>query len=164
MTDHHKHLVRTRTLPASEHRRISHPFNPSSELSMVSLGDRVGMARVQLSLVRIPPGKESFAPHSHAIQEEFLFILEGEGTALIDGVAVPVGPGDYMGFPTDGTPHHLINSGQIDLVYLMGGERTPVEVATFPTLGKIAVQTGAGLTFYDTGNVQHLPFEAWAAK
>jgi len=159
-----RHLVRTRALDASEQIHMRHPLNPNSELFRLGLSDRVGMKRAHLSLVRIPPGKESFLPHSHAVQEEFLFILDGTGIAEIGGKRVAVGPGDYMGFPTDGTTHHLINNGAADLIYLMGGERTDVEVAHFPTLGKIGVQADRRMTFYDADGGQRLPLEAWIVK
>jgi uncharacterized cupin superfamily protein len=68
------------------------------------------MQRAVLSLARVPPGKESFILHAHEHDEEFVFILEGEGTAQIGDAKVAVGPGDFMGFPIDGTPHHLVNT------------------------------------------------------
>src|SRR5262249_41502906 len=140
---------------------LKHPLNPNSELFMQRLSDRVGMKRAQLSLARVPPGKESFIPHSHTVEEEFVFILEGEGIAEIGDARVAVGPGDYMGFPTDGTVHHLINSGKTDLVYLMGGERAATDVARFPTVGKVAVIDEKGMTFYDAAGSRRLGFEAW---
>ena len=159
-----KHLVRTGSLDAAEGMRVKHPFNPKSDVLMHRLGDRVGMQRAHLSIARVPPGKESFAPHSHGIQEEFLFILEGRGTAEIDGECFPVGAGDYLGFPVDGAVHHLINNGAEDLVYLMGGERTAVEVARFPTAGKIGIQHEGGMTMIDDDAVETLPFSAWVAE
>src|SRR5262249_55454366 len=139
MADENKHLIRTAELPADRAARIKHPLNPKSEVFIHRLSDKVGMKRAHLSLARVPPGKESFIPHSHSMQEEFLFILAGEGLAEIDEDMIRVGPGDYLGFPTDGATHHLMNIGTSDLVYLMGGERTETEVVQFPSVGKIAI-------------------------
>ena len=89
MTDP-KHLVRTGDLRDADFTRIRHPLNPRSEVRMHRLGDRVGMQRAHLSLARVPPGRESFLPHAHGNQEEFLFILEGRGLALLGDAEVEV--------------------------------------------------------------------------
>ena len=159
-----KNLVRTRSLGNADYVRIRHPLNPRSEIRIALLGDRVGMQRAFLSIARISPGKESFLPHAHSQQEEFLFILEGRGLAAVGEQQVEVGPGDYLGFPTDGTPHHLSNIGTEELVYLTGGERTAVEVARFPSIGKVAVFKNGAATFYDDGSGQTFPLSAWIAK
>jgi uncharacterized cupin superfamily protein len=161
MTEAPKHLVRTRDLSADDAVHVRHPFNPNSEVYVHRLGDMVGMKRAHLSLARVPPGRESFVAHAHSLQEEFLYILEGSGIAEIGAHRVPVGPGDYLGFPIDGTPHHLHNVGDSDLVYLMGGERTEVEVAYFPTLGKIAVAHGPDTSFFDQDAAEHREFREW---
>jgi len=161
MTEAPKHLVRTSDLSPEDAVHVRHPFNPNSEVYVHRLGDMVGMKRAHLSLARVPPGRESFIAHAHSLQEEFLFILEGEGVAEIGPHRVPVGPGDYLGFPTDGTPHHLHNVGGTDLVYLMGGERTEVEVAYFPTLRKIAVAHGPDTSFFDNDSAEHREFGEW---
>jgi uncharacterized cupin superfamily protein len=122
------------------------------------------MQRAHLSFARLPPGKESFLPHAHATQEEFLFVLEGRGMALLGDAEVEVGPGDYMGFPTDGTVHHLRNVGESDLVYLMGGERTEVEVSRFPSIGKVGVFKNSEVSFFDESSATVLPRSAWRPK
>ena len=164
MTKTPRHLVRTASLDDAEAMHIKHPLNPNSEMFMHRLGDRVGMQRAHLSLARIPPGKESFIPHAHSIQEEFLFILHGRGTAEIDGDRFTVGPGDYLGFPTDGAVHHLINDGTEDLVYLMGGERSQAEVVRFPSVGKVGVVGEGDVRLFDESAADALPFSAWAAE
>lgn len=161
-----KYLVRTKDLPASEARRVRHPLNPNSDITIQPLSDRVGLQRAALSLARVPPGKESFIPHAHSVQEEFVYILEGEGTAEIGDQTVVVGPGDYLGFPTDGVPHHLRNTGTTDLVYLMGGERTPLDIGSFPTVGKRIVfdMHQNIIEMYDVDDARQLTFADFAAN
>ena len=127
----------------------SHPWNAKSEISGVQLGRLAGLERTGISLARIAPGKESFVYHSHEREEEWLYILSGTGTAEIDGEEHEVGPGDFMGFPTPSVAHHLRNSGEEDLVYLMGGESLDCEVATFPKLGRKMVRVGDKVEIYD---------------
>ena len=132
----------------------SHPWNPNSEMTGVHLSAAVGLERTGVSLARIAPGKESFVYHSHEREEEWLFILAGTATAEIDGGEYEVGPGDFMGFATPSVAHHLRNTGEEDLVYLMGGERRDAEVATFPRLGKRMVRTGEKVEIYDLASAR----------
>lgn len=127
----------------------SHPWNPKSEMRGVHLSAAVGLERTGISLARIAPGKESFVYHSHAREEEWIYILAGAGTAEIDGEEYEVGPGDFMGFPTPSVAHHLRNTGSEDLVYLMGGERRDFEIADFPRLNKRMVRAGDKVEIYD---------------
>ena len=131
---------------------FSHPLNPRSEVQLCALGDAVGLQRVGFHLLRIPPGKESFAYHSHQGEEEFVYILSGRGLAEIGDEEIEVGPGDFMGFPTPSVGHHLRNPFDEDLVYLSGGERRQMEVANFPRLGKRMVRVGMDMTVYPTAS------------
>lgn len=135
-------LVRADDLHRAPEREFHHPLNPDSHVFMRALGDVVGMERSGVSLARVPPGRESFIYHSHRIEEEWVFIVSGSATAVIDGEEFSVGAGDFMGFPTPSVPHTLINSGDEDLVYVMGGERRRCEIAEFPRLGKFVVRDG----------------------
>ena len=164
MADEPRHLVRTKALRPEEATHLRHPLNPKSDVRLHSLGDRAGMKRNQLHLARLAPGAESFVLHWHELQEEFVFILEGTGRATIGDAEVTVGPGDYVGFPCDGIAHHLRNDGTTDLVYLMGGERTALEVSHFPSLGKTAVYDASGGKFYDEKTMQALAYPDFVAK
>jgi uncharacterized cupin superfamily protein len=165
MADAPKHLIRTRELDPAEAVRVRHPFNPNSEVYLHRLAERAGMGRSIVTLARVPPGKESFVLHAHLLHEEFLYILEGRGTAVIGDAEVEVGPGDFMGFPVDGTPHTLRNTGTTDLVYLMGGERGPLEVARFPTVGKTLVFSQAGgIQAFDDASARQLTFADFVAE
>jgi uncharacterized cupin superfamily protein len=149
-----KYVIRTAGLKPAEIYAFTHPLNPNSAISFVPLSDRIGMQRAQLGLGRIPPGRESFVPHSHSAQEEFVFILEGSGEMEIDGERVSVGPGDYVGFPIDGAVHQLYNTSDADLVYLMGGERTPTDMSRFPTIGKIGIWADGTMRYVDEDAAQ----------
>ena len=118
-----KHIQRTGQVDWSQVWRGRHPFNPASEMQLVPLGDPAGMSQLGVHLIRIPPGKESFIPHAHSVSEEFVFILEGSGEMVLDGVGHPVGPGDFVGFPIDGVVHSLRSKGPGDLLYMTAGRR-----------------------------------------
>jgi uncharacterized cupin superfamily protein len=136
---------------------MSHPFNPKSQIHLRSLGDAVGLERIGIHLMRIPPGKESFVYHAHHTEEEFLFILSGRGVAEIGDDEIEVGPGDFMGFPTPSVGHHLKNPFDDELVYLSCGERRPQEVADYPRHGKRMVRVGSAIAIHALNDAEPYP-------
>lgn len=159
-----RHIVRTGQTDWSQVWRGRHPFNAPSEMKIVQLAGATGMKRIGVNLIRIPPGKESFIPHAHSISEEFVFVLEGVGEMVLDGVGHPVGPGDFVGFPIDGVVHSLRSKGPGDLVYLTGGNQDPVEVADMPTIGKTTVFRHGRMELMGEDGVERLTGEEWMAR
>lgn len=151
-------------IAAAPAHRISHPWNSNSDISLTPLSAMAGLTRVQLSLGRVPPGKESFIYHSHEHDEEFLFILDGKGRAEINDDVFEVGPGDFMGFTAPGVAHHLTNPYDRDLVYLMGGERSAIEVGHFPKLGRRIIFGPTGMTGFEEKKATTLTFADYAPK
>ncbi|MGH6899908.1 MAG: cupin domain-containing protein [Geminicoccaceae bacterium] len=141
--------------------RLCQPLNPNSEVHLRPLSELVGMQRVRLSLGRIGPGRESFAYHAHEADEEFVYILSGRGRAEIGDETVEVGPGDFMGFATPSVAHHLTNPYDEDLVYLMGGERSRVEVSSFPRAGKRIIFSGSGIWQVDEKDLRPMSLDEW---
>jgi uncharacterized cupin superfamily protein len=159
------HIVRTDGLDWDQAAwRGRHPFNAASEMRIVRLGAATGLTRLGVNLVRVPPGKESFIPHAHTLQEEFAFVLEGRGALTLDGVRHELGPGDFVGFPTDGVVHSIACAGSEDLVYLTGGEGGAVEVSDMPTIGKTAVFRGGRISLFGEDGVETLTQAEWMAR
>ena len=130
-----------------------HPLNPNSEVYLRSLSRSTGLNRVAVSLARIPAGKESFIYHAHSNEEEWLYILAGRGMAEIGDAEQEVGPGDFLGFGLPQTPHHLRNPFSEDLVYLVGGEIVPLDIATFPHHKKRFIRDGETALVVDDDNL-----------
>jgi len=128
---------------------FSHPLNPErSQMRGFSLSEQAGLTRVGVHFAVLPPGKESFVYHSHAVEEEWLYILSGRGRIEIDGELHELAAGDFAGFGTPSAAHQLRNPYAEDLTYLTGGERKDVEIAEFPRLGKVMVRLGFEATLY----------------
>ena len=83
MTESTKHLIRSHELKDSEALRVRHPLNANAEVTIHFLEKMTGLQRIALRIARVPPGRESFAYHSHSLHEEFVYILSGRGTAEI---------------------------------------------------------------------------------
>ena len=127
-----------------------HPVNPHGLRHSRDLGAATGLTRLGVHLVRVAPGGESTALHSHRTEEEFLYILAGRGIADDGKVETAVGPGDFLGFATDGTLHLLRNTGSEDLVYLLCGERGDYDMAEYPREGRRLIRLGARRHLLDT--------------
>lgn len=151
-------------IAAAPEAHIRHPWNPNSDVHVKPLSAAAGLSRVVLSLARVPPGKESFVYHSHERDEEFLFILSGRGRAEIGQEVFEVGPGDFMGFPAPGVAHHLTNPYEEDLVYLMGGERSGLDVGYFPKLNRRIVFAKSGIDAVEESALRPLRPEDFVAK
>jgi uncharacterized cupin superfamily protein len=145
-------LLRVAGRPAEQ--TFSHPLNPNSEMNWVTLSDSTGMQRCGVHMIRLRPGKESAIYHTHTQEEEWVYILSGRGIAEIDDRELEVGPGDFMGFPTPSVGHHMRNDSDEDLVYLVGGERKPMEIAEFPKIGKVVIRSGRAAEMVDKEQLQ----------
>lgn len=134
-------------------RPFTQRLNPNSLFRAAALSRLAGMSRAHVSLVRLPPGKDSFAYHAHMLEEEWLYIISGRAVAEIDGASHEVGAGDFMGFATPSVPHLLRNPYEEECVYLMGGEDRPIDVLSYPESGKryLLMQTEKGTEFYELG-------------
>ena len=133
---------------------FSHPYNPRSEIVGTPLSRATGLSKAAVNLARIQPGKESFVLHAHHYEEEWIYILEGEGMVISGEETHRVGPGDFVAFPVPSLPHHLRNDGPEELVYLMGGENRPFDVVDFPEQGKLGVKTPDGFKVFDAANAK----------
>lgn len=153
-----KCLLKAAEIAAGE-QSFSHPWNPNSRIIGTYVSRLAGLERTGVSVVRVPPGKESFAYHAHLREEEWIYVLSGRGVAEIDGEEHEVGPGDFMAFPTPSVPHHLRNPFDEDLRYLMGGESLDVEVAEFPRLNRRMIRTGREVLVYPLDAAETLDFD-----
>jgi uncharacterized cupin superfamily protein len=151
-----KLIVRAAARTAENESQQRHPMNPSSDLRGHALSRAVGLKRVGLWTVRVPPGKESFVYHRHHGEEEFLYVLSGRGVVEIDEEEHEIGAGDFVGFPP-GVAHHLKNPFTEDLVYLSGGENREFEVADYPRHGVRMVRLGNKIDVYPVDTVTAFP-------
>jgi len=154
-------LMTAAQIAAAPEVHLRQPFNPKSEVHVRSLGMATGLARQQIAIGRVPPGKESFCYHYHLRDEEFLYILSGRGRAEIGDQVFEVATGDFMGFTAPSPGHNLVNPYDEDLVYLMGGERSPVEVGRFPRAGKTIIFAGEQLLAMDDAAMTEMSFASY---
>lgn len=87
------------------------------------IGRAAGLRKIGINLVRVPPGHRTSWPHAEETEEEFVYLLEGEVDAWVDGVTHPMRAGDLAAFPAGtGVCHSFLNNGDRDALLLVGGE------------------------------------------
>lgn len=96
------------------------------------LGDMFGLRNFGVNLTRLKPGGESALLHRHSKQDEFVYILEGEPTLVMDAEEITLCPGMCAGFPANGVAHHLVNRTGRDVLYLEVGDRLAGDEGSYP--------------------------------
>lgn len=97
------------------------------------LGDHFAINNFGVNLTRLAPGSASALLHRHSKQDEFVYILEGEATLLMDDAEFNLKPGDCVGFPAGaGVAHQLLNRSNLDVLYLEVGDRSRGDEVEYP--------------------------------
>lgn len=126
-------------------RERSHGLDESAVRKTILLGDICGLKKLGVHLVRLPPHSKSSTLHWHVSDEEWLYVLEsGEKGATL--VTLPQGEketreetirkGDFIAFRAASGMGHVVCTGDEEITYLCSGTREPMDVCTYPLLGK----------------------------
>jgi uncharacterized cupin superfamily protein len=101
------------------------PFNEQCrDRKRWKLGDAAGLTQFGVNLLRLPPGQWSSQRHWHLTEDEFVWVLEGEGVLVTDAGEQVLRPGDCAGFPAGvANGHHIQNRSDRELVLLEVGTR-----------------------------------------
>lgn len=114
---------------------------------MAPIGHRLGAQKLGYNLTVVPPGKRAFPFHSHRVNEEMFFVLEGAGEVRIGTETWPIRAGDVIGCPPGGpeTAHQITNTGTATLRYLAVSTSQTPEICEYPDSGKFAVMHATGM-------------------
>jgi uncharacterized cupin superfamily protein len=113
-----------------------------------ALGNVAGLTQFGVNLTRLKPGAASALRHWHELEDEFVYVLEGELVLIEDDGEMPLKPGDCAGFKA-GVPngHQLVNKSQRDAVYLEIGTRAANERAHYPDVDLVLERDARGMRF-----------------
>ena len=119
------------------------------------IAPKIGAKKLGYNLTAVPPGKRAFPFHSHRVQEEMFYVIEGTGELRIGTERFPIRAGDVIACPTGGpeTAHQIANTGKTELRYLAVSTKEPTEICEYPDTGKIA-GFGESLRFVVRGDQQ----------
>jgi uncharacterized cupin superfamily protein len=143
-------------IAAMEGVRRVHFLNPSAIRINKSLGDEVGLKNLGVHLISIAPGDKSTEFHAHRYEEEAIYVLSGRGTAVMGEITQKIGPGDFIGFPTNGVAHETINDGTEPLICLVVGQRLQQDVTDYPRKGKRLYRNSGERNLVDHANVERI--------
>ena len=115
-------------------KQVVHQYNDNAVRLTRSIGDLAGLVDMGLHIVRIETGRETTEHHTHGQDEEFVHLISGRAIARLGDEEVHMESGDTMLFPKNSPAHSMHNPFPEDLVYLMGGTRSPIDVCTYPNL------------------------------
>lgn len=97
------------------------------------LGDLFGLTHFGVNLTRLAPGAASALRHAHSLQDELVYVLEGEPTLVTESGECLLRPGMCAGFKAGaGNAHHLVNRSRADVVFLEVGDRSAGDSVRYP--------------------------------
>jgi uncharacterized cupin superfamily protein len=104
----------------------------------------VGAKQLGYNITAVPPGKRAFPRHSHRVNEEMFFVLQGSGEIRIGDQTYALRAGDVVACPPGGaeTAHQIANTGTEELRYLAVSTQRAPEICEYPDSGKFGVITG----------------------
>lgn len=113
-----------------------------------ALGNAVRLKNFGVNLVKLAPGSCSALRHWHTLQDEFIYVIEGEVTLITNAGKQILKSGMMAGFPAgeeDG--HQLVNYSDAIVIYLEIGDRTADDKVNYPDDDLIAGFTPDGWKF-----------------
>ena len=97
------------------------------------LGDALGLTRFGVNLVTLPPGGQSALRHWHTLEDEFVWMLEGEVVLVTDAGEQVLRAGMCAGYPAGRRDaHHVVNRSASTARYLEVGNRIEGDNAHYP--------------------------------
>ncbi len=97
------------------------------------LGDACGLTKLGVNLVTLGPGGQSALRHWHTLDDEFVYVLEGEVVLVTDAGEQVLTAGMCAGYPAGNRDaHQFVNRSEAPARYLEMGGRTPGDNAFYP--------------------------------
>lgn len=130
---------------------------PCKDRRRWKLGDAAGLTQFGVNLLRLPPGQWSSQRHWHELEDEFVYVLEGEVVLVTDEGEQVLKPGDCAGFRAGvENGHHIQNRSDAEVVLLEVGSRAPGgDGAGYPDID-LRLPRGSAVYVHNDGT----PYEA----
>lgn len=98
---------------------------PCRERRWRALGAAAGLTRIGVNLVTLKPGVWSSQRHWHAVEDEFVYVLSGELTLVMDAGEETLHAGDCAGFKGGVRNGHVLkNRSNADATFLVVSDRS----------------------------------------
>ncbi|MRG98143.1 cupin domain-containing protein [Polyangium spumosum] len=118
-------------------RRTAKIISTGEPLAAVAdLSGPAGLCQLRIQHEILPPGHRSSSPHAHTHREEFVYVLEGEPDAWIDGELYPLRRGDTIALCAGtGIAHSIINNSKREVHILAIASSPEQDGCYFPLSG-----------------------------
>ncbi|PSN19687.1 cupin [filamentous cyanobacterium CCP5] len=127
-----RYLITKEEIESYEGVQKTHFLNSNARRTNKSLGDLTGLTGFGFHIIEVEPGCESTETHRHYYEDECVFVLEGEGEAVIGKAVHWVKAGDFIGYRAGGEAHQLRNTGTTTLKCIVVGDRSDHDVGDYP--------------------------------
>ena len=97
-------------LPIVDENSIEALDLPGRHLRWLVTQEKVNAQHCSMCMIKVAPGETVRPAHSHPKGEEVIYIVQGTGRVMLEGVVEPVKPGCAVLFP-QGKVHMLQNNG-----------------------------------------------------
>ena len=131
----HDHVIHLSEVPVD---KINAPQGSSFGGLRQRVGTHIGARRLGYSFFTVPPGKAAFPYHTHAGNEEMIYVIGGEGILRFGKEELSVEAGTVVACPPGSDyPHQLINHGAADLRYLVVSTMDYPDLSEYPDSNKV---------------------------
>jgi uncharacterized cupin superfamily protein len=122
------------------------PFNSRmGDRAKRRLGDACALTKLGVNLVTLGPGGQSALRHWHTLEDEFVYVLEGEVVLVTDAGEQVLKSGTCAGYPAGKRDaHHFINRSTRPASYLEIGLRLDGDTAFYPDDDLMWIETEEG--------------------
>ncbi len=122
------------TVPEKRRSGYPEPFRTGiGDRAKRALGDACGLTRFGVNRVTLGPGAQSALRHWHTLEDEFVYMLEGELVLVSNDGEQILTPGMCAGYPAaKRDAHHFVNRSTAPAIYLEIGNRVDGDNAFYP--------------------------------
>lgn len=108
------------------------------------IGNLFGIEGFGVNVTELKPGGESALLHKHSHEEEFIYVISGRPTLVLESAEYQLEPGSCFGFTPKGEAHQLVNRTGETAFYLEVGTRVAGDRASYPKDDLVAVKGDDG--------------------
>lgn len=101
-------------LPIVDEKSVEALDLPGRKLRWVVTKENTNAQHCTMCVIQVQPGQTVRPAHSHPNGEEVIYIVQGSGRVMIEGVVEPVSEGCAVLFP-QGKIHMLQNTGETEM-------------------------------------------------
>ena len=112
------------------------------------LAQACGLKNLGVNLVTLGPGGQSSVRHWHTLEDEFVYVLEGEVVLVTNEGEQTLKAGMCAGYPAGSrNAHHFTNRSQRPAKYLEMGTNVPGDMAFYPDDDLSIQETENGIVY-----------------